>query len=149
MGAQYRLPSTKLKNTSPANVIKKMETPNLNFKVSNGDIEAPTRTIKLQFEIGNWMFKESFIIAAKKRVQYSDRHSSRIRVRSLMPVKYFPYAITSQPDKLTAINHKMLVRNQTTLLPDLSCRGPPIKCGHDEHNIRPVNVPRGQTNCES
>ena len=39
-----------------------MEPPPFKLQVANGDIEAPTKTILLQFEIGVWNFKETFIV---------------------------------------------------------------------------------------
>ena len=35
------------------------------LQVANGDIETPTKTISIQFEIGDWNFKQTFIVAKR------------------------------------------------------------------------------------
>ena len=55
----------KLKNMSPANILKESDPPPFKLQVANGDIETPIRTIQIQFEIGDWTFKETFIVANK------------------------------------------------------------------------------------
>ena len=50
---------------SPANILKESDPPPFKLQVANGDIETPIRTIQIQFEIGDWTFKETFIVANK------------------------------------------------------------------------------------
>ena len=55
----------KLKNRSPNNILQEADPPPFKQQVPNGDIESPTKTIQVQFEIGDWTFKETFIVANK------------------------------------------------------------------------------------
>ena len=50
---------------SPKDIVKELEPPPFKLQVANGDIETPTKTIILQFEIGDWNFKETFIVAKR------------------------------------------------------------------------------------
>ena len=52
---------------SPKDIVKELEPPPFKLQVANGDIETPTKTIILQFEIGDWNFKETFIVAKRLR----------------------------------------------------------------------------------
>ena len=55
----------KILQMSPNDIVKELEPPPFKLQVANGDIEAPTKTILLQFEIGDWNFKETFIVAKR------------------------------------------------------------------------------------
>ena len=55
----------KIKSVSPDNILKEMDPPAFKLQVANGDMETPTKTVQLQFEIGDWTFKETFIVATK------------------------------------------------------------------------------------
>ena len=55
----------KIHQMSSKDIVKEMEPPPFKLQVANGDIEAPTKTILLEFEIGDWNFKETFIVAQK------------------------------------------------------------------------------------
>ena len=59
--ADYR----KIHQMSPKDIVKEMEPPPFELQVANGDIEAPTKTIIIQFECGDWSFKETFIVAQR------------------------------------------------------------------------------------
>ena len=50
---------------SPKDIVKELEPPPFKLQVANGDIETPTKAIILQFEIGDWNFKETFIVAKR------------------------------------------------------------------------------------
>ena len=50
---------------SPKDIVKELEPPPFKLQVANGDIETPTKTIILQFEIRDWNFKETFIVAKR------------------------------------------------------------------------------------
>ena len=43
----------KIKSISPDNILKEMDPPTFKLQVANGDIEAPTKPVQLQFEIGD------------------------------------------------------------------------------------------------
>ena len=59
--ADYR----KIHQMSPKDIVTEMEPPPFKLRVANDDIEDPTRTTLLQFEIGVWNFKETFIVAQR------------------------------------------------------------------------------------
>ena len=50
----------KLKNMSPDNILQETDPPPFKLQVANGEIESPTKTIQVQFEIGDWTFKETY-----------------------------------------------------------------------------------------
>ena len=54
-----------IKNASPDDIVKEAEPPGFKLQVANGDLEAPLKTAILKFEIGDWNFKETFIIAER------------------------------------------------------------------------------------
>ena len=54
-----------IKNLSPEDVLKEAEPPKFKLQIANGDLETPLKTVLLQFEIGDWVYKETFIIAEK------------------------------------------------------------------------------------
>ena len=55
----------KIKSVSPDNILKEMDPPTFKVQVANGDIGTPTITVQLHFELGDWTFKETFIVATK------------------------------------------------------------------------------------
>ena len=55
----------KILQMSPKDIVKELEPPTFKLQVANGDIETPTKTIILKFEIGDWNFKETFIVAKR------------------------------------------------------------------------------------
>ena len=55
----------KVLQMSPKDIVKEWEPPPFKLQVANGDIETPTKTIILQFEIGDWNFKETIIVAKR------------------------------------------------------------------------------------
>ena len=55
----------KLKNMSPNYILQEADPPPFKLQSANGDIENPTKTNQVQFEIGNWTFKETVIVASK------------------------------------------------------------------------------------
>ena len=63
------LSETEYQKLTTTNVIQahcqKTEPPPSKLKFDNGDNEPPTKTITLQFEISNWIFKETFIVAKR------------------------------------------------------------------------------------
>ena len=58
----------KIHQMSSKDIVKEMEPPPFKLQVANGDIEAPVKTILLQFEHGDWNFKETFIVAQRLTV---------------------------------------------------------------------------------
>ena len=55
----------KILQMSTKDIVKEFEPPLFKLQVANGDIETPTKTKILQFEIGDWNFKETFIVAKR------------------------------------------------------------------------------------
>ena len=52
-----------LQQMSTKDIVTEWEPPTFKLQVANGDIETPTETILLQFELGDWNFNETFIVA--------------------------------------------------------------------------------------
>ena len=50
---------------STKDIIKELDPPPFKLEVAIGDIETPTITIMLKFEIGDWCFKELLIVAQR------------------------------------------------------------------------------------
>ena len=55
----------KLKNMSPTNILQESDAPPFKLQVANGGKETPIKTIQIQFEIGDWTFKDAFSVASK------------------------------------------------------------------------------------
>ena len=53
----------KIFQMSSKDVVKEVEPPPFKLQAANGDIETPTKTIILHFEIGDWNYKETLIVA--------------------------------------------------------------------------------------
>ena len=50
---------------SPDYIVKEMDPPTFKLQVANGELEASTKMVQLQFDIGDWTFKETSIVATK------------------------------------------------------------------------------------
>ena len=55
----------KLKNMGLNIILQEADPPPFKLQVANGGIETQIKTIQEQFEIGDWTFKETFIVASK------------------------------------------------------------------------------------
>ena len=101
-----------------------MEPPRFKLQVANGHIEAPTKTIQLHLEIGNWSFKETFIVATNItgpiHGQTFLKNNSAIQAvsQALLHFTHLIYVITSDGNDVAPAHHKITVRNQLTLMPD-------------------------------
>ena len=62
----------KIKAVSPDTFLKEMDPPTFKLQVANCDIKLPTKTVQLQFQLGDWMYKETFIVATDATVRRQD-----------------------------------------------------------------------------
>ena len=114
----------KLKNMSPNNILQEADPPPFKLQVANGDIESPTKTIQVQFEIGDWTFKETFIVVNKITgpiLGHSVLKNNTAILDASQGLLHFPhltYAMNANPDEQTPKPHKLTIANQTTLAPD-------------------------------
>ena len=109
---------------SPKDIVKEMELSISNLQVANGDTETPTKTIMLQFEIGDWKFKETLIVA--KRITGPIlghtflENNSTIQDVSQRPL-HFPhltYSIETDEDTRNKKLYKVQAKNPITIPPE-------------------------------
>ena len=54
-----------VRTVSPYNIVKELDPTTIKLQVANSKLEAPTKLVQLLFEIGDWTFKATFIVATK------------------------------------------------------------------------------------
>ena len=125
------LPESKLeknKSISPGNIIKEMVPTKLKLQVANGDIKAPTETVQLQFEIGDWTLKETFIVATKFTglilgLTFLKNNRAILDVsQALLHSPHLTYAFTAYENEAVSSNHKDTKRNQSIITPERTVR---------------------------
>ena len=104
---------------SPKEIFKEMEPPPFKHQVENGDIEAPTKTILLLFEIGYWNFKKTIIVAQRFTgpilgLTYLKNNSAMLDVsQGLLHFPHFTYSIATDENtrnrKLYRVHTKTLI----------------------------------------
>ena len=103
---------------SPKDIVKEMEPPPFELQVPNGDIEAPTKTVLLQFKIGDWNFKETFVVAQRLTgpilgLTFLKNNSAILDVSQ--GLLHFPHlTFSTATDEIT--RNRKLYRFQTKLL---------------------------------
>ena len=114
----------KIKSVSPHNILKEMDPPAFKLQVANGDIETPTKTVQLQFELGDWTFKEMFIVATKMTcpilgLTFLKNNSAILDVsQALLHFPHLTYAIAAEDNEKVSRHHKVTIKNQLTIMPD-------------------------------
>ena len=114
----------KLKNMSPTKILKESDPPPFKLHFANGDIETPIRTIQIQFEIGDWTFKETFIVANKINgpilgLTFLKSNSAILDAsQGLLHFPHLTYVKNPVSDEQPTKTHKVTIINQTTLAPD-------------------------------
>ena len=114
----------KIKSVSPDNILKEMDPPAFKLQVANSDIETPTKTVQLQFELGDWTFKETFIVATKMTgpilgLTFLKNNSAILDVsQALLHFPHLTYAITAEDNETVSRHHKVTIKNQLTIMPD-------------------------------
>ena len=115
---------------SPDNILQEADPPPFKLQVANGDLESPTKTIQVQFEIGDWTFKETFIVANKITdpilgLSFLRNNSAVLDAsQGLLHFPHLTYAINATPEEQTPKPHKLIIANdhcqkpKTTLAPD-------------------------------
>ena len=105
----------KIKSISSDNILKEMDPPTFKLQVANGDIEALTQTVQLQFEIGDWTFKETSIVASKITgpildLTFPKKNSLILDVsQALLHLPHLTYA-TADDNEAVSRNHKFTIR---------------------------------------
>ena len=113
----------KLKSMSPANILKESDPPPFKLQVANGDTETPIKTIQIQFEIGDWTFKETFIVANQITgpilgLTFLNSNSAILDAsQGLLHFPHLTYAINTVSDEQPTKTHKVTIITQTTLAP--------------------------------
>ena len=101
-----------------------MDPPTFKLQVANGNIEAPTKTVQLQFEIGDWTFKGTFIVATKITgtilgLTFLENNIVILDVsQALLHFPHLTFAISADDNETVSRNHKVTIRNQLTIMPD-------------------------------
>ena len=109
---------------SPNNILQEADPPPFKLQVANGDIETPIKTIQVQFEIGDWTFKETFIVANKITglilgLTFLKNNSAILDAsQGLVHFNHLTYAINPASDEQPTKPHEVIILNQTTLAPD-------------------------------
>ena len=108
----------KIKSVSPDNILKEMEPPAFKLPVANGDIDTPTKTVQLQFELGDWTFKETFIGATKMTgpilgLTFLKNKTAILDVsQALLHFPHLTYAIAADDNETVSRHHKITIKNQ-------------------------------------
>ena len=98
-----------------------MEPPAFKLHIANGDIEAPTKTILLQFEIGNWNFKETFIFAQRLTghilgLTFLKNNSAILDVsQGLLHFPHFTYSIATYESTRNRKLYRLYTKNSITI----------------------------------
>ena len=114
----------KIKTVSPDNILKEMDPPTFKLQVANGEIETPTKTVQLQFELGDWTFKETFIVATKMTgpilgLTFLKNNSAILDVsQALLHFPHLTYAISADDNETISRHHKVTTKTQLTIMPD-------------------------------
>ena len=114
----------KILQMSPKDIVKEMEPPPFKLQVANGDIEAPTKTIILQFEIGDWNFKETFIVAKRLTgpilgLTFLKNNSAILDVsQGLLHFPHLTYSIETDEYTRNRKMYKVQVKNPITIPPE-------------------------------
>ena len=118
--SEYR----KLKNMSPTKILQESNPPPSKLQVANGDMETPIKTIQIQFEIGDWTFKETLIVASKITgsilgLTFLNWNSAILHAsQGLLHFPHLTYAINPVSDEQPMKPHEVTILNQTTLALD-------------------------------
>ena len=114
----------KIKSVSPDNILKEMDPPAFKLQVANDNIETPTKTVQLQFELGDWTFKETFIVATKMTgpilgLTILKNNSAILDVsQALLHFPHLTYAIAADDNETVSRHHKVTIKNQLTIMPE-------------------------------
>ena len=114
----------KIIQMSPKDVVKELEPPPFKLQVANGDIETPTKTIILQFEIGDWNFKETFIVAKRLTgpilgLTFLKNNSAILDVsQGLLHFPHLTYSIETDEYTRNRKLYKVQIKNPLTIPPE-------------------------------
>ena len=114
----------KILQMSPKDIVKELEPPPFKLQVANGDIETPTKTIILQFEIGDWNFKETFIVAKRLTgpilgLTVLKNNSAILDVsQGLLHFPHLTYSIKTDEYTRNRKLYKVQIKNPLTIPPE-------------------------------
>ena len=114
----------KILQMSPKDIVKELEPPPFKLQVANGDIETPTKTIILQFEIGDWNFKETFIVAKRLTgpilgLTFLKNNSAILDVsQGLLHFPHLTYSIETDEYTRNRKLYKVQIKNPLTIPPE-------------------------------
>ena len=114
----------KISQMSPKDIVKELDPPPFKLQVANGDIETPTKTIILQFEISDWNFEETFLVA--KRLTGPVLGLTFLKINSVIldvsqGLLHFPHLTYSiETDEYTRNRrlYKVQIKNPLTIPPE-------------------------------
>ena len=112
--------NNKVVQMSPKDIVKELEPTPFKLQVANGDIGTPIKTIILQFEIGDWNFKETFIVAKWLTSLYSASHFSKTTAPSWTGMLHFlhlTYSIETDEDTRSRKLYKVQVKTPLIIPP--------------------------------
>ena len=116
--------NNKILQMSPKDIVKELEPPPFKLQVANGDIETPTKTIILQFEIGDWNFKETFIVAKRLTgpilgLTFLKNNSAILDVgQGLLHFPHLTYSIETDEYTRNRKLYKVQIKNPLTIPPE-------------------------------
>ena len=108
----------------PKDIVKKLAPPIFKLQVANGDIGIPTKTIILQFEIGDWNFKGTFIVAKRFTcpilgLTFLKNNSAILYVsQGLLHFPHLKYLIQTDEYTRNRKLYKVQVKNPLTIQPE-------------------------------
>ena len=114
----------KILQMSPKDIVKELEPPPFKLQVANGDIDTPTKTIILQFEIGDWNFKETFIVAKRLTgpilgLTFLKNNSAILDVsQGLLHFPHLTYSIETDEFTRNRKLYKVQVKSPLTIPPE-------------------------------
>ena len=114
----------KIFQMSPKDIVKELEPPPFKLQVANGDIETPTKTIILQFEIGDWNSKETFIVAKQLTgpilgLTFLKNNSAILDVsQGLLHFPHLTYSIGTDEYTRNRKLYKVQIKNPHTIPPE-------------------------------
>ena len=108
----------------PKDIVKELEPPPFKLQVANGDIETPTRAIILQFETGDWNFKETFFVAKRLTgpilgLTFLKNNSAILDVsQGLLHFPHLTYSIETDEYTRNRKLYKVQIKNPLTIPPE-------------------------------
>ena len=107
----------RIQQQSPSNILKIDDSPNFQIQVANGQLEKPTATTTLKFDIGDHIFAEHFVVMKNQTGPFIDLHFMRhnsVVIDTTHGLVHFPHLTMQVKSALSQTN----VRPQAVLIHD-------------------------------